>query len=233
MKKDRVSLDIIHKLNEAKKIPGRALKEAAGLDIVFTCCYNTLDVWKSRQEAMDFYEECQYNSEGSENERYTNIYFDLKSGAELAIDFEDEADVSEIAWMGHKEGNSFPVALVKQKLDSWESAETVAKKIKGGKILPPKEFLDNLEESVDEDKNMRPLNKEEIAKLKKLGRRDLEIVAGPNTNDYYIYSNTIDAYYPVGPISKYSEEDIEKLIKENPQFYINETGDWLFGDYDL
>ena len=31
MKKDRVSLDIIHKLNESKKIPGRALKEAADL----------------------------------------------------------------------------------------------------------------------------------------------------------------------------------------------------------
>lgn len=141
----RVLRDIIWGKKESVKVTNKkSLKEAADLDIVFTCCYNTLDVWKSRQEAMDFYEECQYSSEGSERERYTNIYFDLKSGAELAIDFEDEADVKEIAWMGSKAGSSFPVALVKQNLDGWESAETVAKKIKGGKILPPKEFLDSL-----------------------------------------------------------------------------------------
>lgn len=141
----RILRDIIWGKKESVKVTNKkSLKEAAGLDIVFTCCYNTLDVWKSRQEAMDFYEECQYSSEGSERERYTNIYFDLKSGAELAIDFEDEADVKEIAWMGSKAGSSFPVALVKQNLDGWESAETVAKKIKGGKILPPKEFLDSL-----------------------------------------------------------------------------------------
>ena len=141
----RILRDIIWGKKESVKVTNKkSLKEAADLDIVFTCCYNTLDVWKSRQEAMDFYEECQYSSEGSERERYTNIYFDLKSGAELAIDFEDEADVREIAWMGSKAGSSFPVALVKQNLDGWESAETVAKKIKGGKILPPKEFLDSL-----------------------------------------------------------------------------------------
>lgn len=94
-------------------------------------------------------------------------------------------------------------------------------------------LVDPTSKGLKESDDIRPLTKDEMEKLRKLGRNDLEIMVGPNTKDYYLYSNSIDAYYPVGPESKYSEEDIEKLIRENPQFYINDAGDWLFGDYDL
>lgn len=44
---------------------------------VYTICYNTLDVWENKQDAIEFYTECFYNSEGCEHERYANILADL------------------------------------------------------------------------------------------------------------------------------------------------------------
>lgn len=43
----------------------------------YCACYNTLDVFTSRENAKKFYTECFYCSEGSEHERYANILVDL------------------------------------------------------------------------------------------------------------------------------------------------------------
>ena len=42
---------------------------------IFVNCGGQLDVFNDKQEVMDFYEDCILMSEGSERERYTNIYF--------------------------------------------------------------------------------------------------------------------------------------------------------------
>lgn len=43
----------------------------------YTLCYNTLQVFGSKEIALEFYKECYYCSEGSEHERYANIIMDL------------------------------------------------------------------------------------------------------------------------------------------------------------
>lgn len=43
-------------------------------------CYRQEKVWTDRQKAMDFYQEAWLSCEGSEAERYANIYFDLQAG---------------------------------------------------------------------------------------------------------------------------------------------------------
>ena len=53
---------------------------------VTTVCYNQKTVWSSRKSALDFYRDCIRNSEGSERERYVNIYFKLESGEDYATD---------------------------------------------------------------------------------------------------------------------------------------------------
>lgn len=46
---------------------------------IFVNCGGQLDVFNDKQEVMDFYEDCILMSEGSERERYTNIYFGVKT----------------------------------------------------------------------------------------------------------------------------------------------------------
>lgn len=46
---------------------------------IFVNCGGQLDVFNDKQEVMDFYEDCILMSEGSEKERYTNIYFGVKT----------------------------------------------------------------------------------------------------------------------------------------------------------
>jgi len=46
-------------------------------DKIYTVCYDTLDVFNSKEEAKKFYSECYYMSEGAEHERYASILVDL------------------------------------------------------------------------------------------------------------------------------------------------------------
>lgn len=46
---------------------------------IFVNCGGSLYQYNSKQEVMDFFEDCILCSEGSERERYTEIYFDVKA----------------------------------------------------------------------------------------------------------------------------------------------------------
>lgn len=46
-------------------------------DKIYTVCYDTLDVFNTKEEAKKFYGECYYMSEGAEHERYASILVDL------------------------------------------------------------------------------------------------------------------------------------------------------------
>ena len=46
-------------------------------DKVYTICYNRLTIYPNRKKAIDFFLDCMYCSEGSERDRYTNVYLDL------------------------------------------------------------------------------------------------------------------------------------------------------------
>ncbi|MDE7082536.1 MAG: DUF4314 domain-containing protein [Clostridia bacterium] len=56
------------------------------LNYVKTICYGTERTFDDRQEAIDFYENCVVNSEGSERERYVEILIDLRSGKLICSD---------------------------------------------------------------------------------------------------------------------------------------------------
>ena len=43
----------------------------------YCVCYNTLNVFKNKENAKKFFSECFYSSEGCEHERYGNILVDL------------------------------------------------------------------------------------------------------------------------------------------------------------
>lgn len=57
-------------------------------DKVVIICYNQAEEWESRRQAKSFYMECMFNSEGSEQERYVNIFRQLEEGQDLCIDDE-------------------------------------------------------------------------------------------------------------------------------------------------
>lgn len=56
------------------------------LNYVKTICYGTERTFDDRQEAVDFYERCVMNSEGSERERYVEILIDLRCGKAICSD---------------------------------------------------------------------------------------------------------------------------------------------------
>lgn len=55
-------------------------------DEVTTICYNDEKKWNSRNDAVSFFKECYYASEGSERERYANILMQLSSGRKICKD---------------------------------------------------------------------------------------------------------------------------------------------------
>ena len=59
------------------------------LDTVTTVCYGQEQVWDSRKEAADFFLEGIAAAEGSECERYINIYVKLISGKKYCTDEPD------------------------------------------------------------------------------------------------------------------------------------------------
>lgn len=59
------------------------------LDSVTTICYGEKQVWDSRKEAADYFMQAISGSDGSERERYTNIYVKLLGGCEICSDFDE------------------------------------------------------------------------------------------------------------------------------------------------
>ena len=53
---------------------------------VKTICYGEERVWESRKAAMDFFFEAMMGSDGSEKQRYTNVYTKLLMGWEVCSD---------------------------------------------------------------------------------------------------------------------------------------------------
>lgn len=53
---------------------------------VKTICYGEERTWNSRTEAMDFFEDCMFHTEGAERDRYMKIYYELKNGMSIATD---------------------------------------------------------------------------------------------------------------------------------------------------
>lgn len=49
-------------------------------------CYGKKRIWASREAAKNFYLEGMLNSDGSERDRYTNIYLQLEAGANFCSD---------------------------------------------------------------------------------------------------------------------------------------------------
>lgn len=56
---------------------------------IIVICYGQKKVWKSRKKAIKFYLEAMQNSDGSESERYTNIYYDLMDRKSICTDEDD------------------------------------------------------------------------------------------------------------------------------------------------
>lgn len=59
------------------------------LSTVKTICYGKEDVWDSREEAEQFFLRAMMGSDGSERDRYTNIYTKLKMGFAVCSDEEE------------------------------------------------------------------------------------------------------------------------------------------------
>lgn len=53
---------------------------------IIVICYGQKEVWKSRKKAMKYYLNAMCCCEGSERERYTNIYCDLTEGLDICTD---------------------------------------------------------------------------------------------------------------------------------------------------
>ena len=63
-------------------------KEKMKKDIVTIHCYGKAEKME-REKAKAFYLDCMMNSEGSERDRYTNIYCDLVNGLKVCSDGEE------------------------------------------------------------------------------------------------------------------------------------------------
>lgn len=56
--------------------------------MITTVCYGKERTWKTREEAMSFFLEGMMACEGSEQERYSNIYMKLQLGLDYCSDKE-------------------------------------------------------------------------------------------------------------------------------------------------
>lgn len=56
------------------------------LKTVKTICYNEEEMWDSREDAMAYFLEAMCGSDGSERERYTNVYTSLAMGKAVCSD---------------------------------------------------------------------------------------------------------------------------------------------------
>ena len=53
---------------------------------IYTNCYGSLSVYKNKNDALKFYNECYLLSEGAERERYASILFALNNNESIAYD---------------------------------------------------------------------------------------------------------------------------------------------------
>lgn len=60
------------------------------LDSVKVTCYGKEEIWDSRADAIKFYHEAMAACEGSEKDRYTNIYIQLLEGKTICSDLDEE-----------------------------------------------------------------------------------------------------------------------------------------------
>ena len=68
-------LNVLYRIDTVRKL--RAVK---------TVCYGEEQIWDDRAEAEAYFLEAMFGSDGSERERYTNIYQKLLMGWEVCID---------------------------------------------------------------------------------------------------------------------------------------------------
>ena len=59
-------------------------------DEVTTVCYGKIQKWDSRSEAKRYFLDALLNTEGSERERYSNIYLKLQQGYSYCSDSNDD-----------------------------------------------------------------------------------------------------------------------------------------------
>lgn len=59
-------------------------------DEVTTVCYGNVQEWDSRSEAKRYFLEALLNSDGSERERYSNVYVKLQLGYSYCTDSVDD-----------------------------------------------------------------------------------------------------------------------------------------------
>lgn len=61
-------------------------REYRSEDMIITVCYGTQKTWESREEAMSFFLEAMMSCDGSEKDRYCNIYMKLQLGLNYCTD---------------------------------------------------------------------------------------------------------------------------------------------------
>lgn len=54
--------------------------------LISIVCYNQIELWHDRDNAIDFFKDCARNCEGAERDRYLNILWDLEDGEEICHD---------------------------------------------------------------------------------------------------------------------------------------------------
>lgn len=59
-------------------------------DSVKVTCYGVTKIWDNREDAIKEFREGMICCEGSERERYTNIYLQLTSGCKECVDYDDD-----------------------------------------------------------------------------------------------------------------------------------------------
>lgn len=57
---------------------------------ITTVCYGKAEKWDDRQKAKRHFLEAMMNSEGSERERYSNVYFGIIQGLDFCTDSEQD-----------------------------------------------------------------------------------------------------------------------------------------------
>lgn len=74
-----LGIDVIGKMPDKSKDEG----------VVITVCYGEKKVWGSREEAKDFFLKAMAESDGSEHQRYSEIYTKICLGFDVCTDEED------------------------------------------------------------------------------------------------------------------------------------------------
>lgn len=58
------------------------------MEKIVTVCYGKKDEWESKEAAEQFFLQAMLDSDGSERDRYTNIYIKLQMGMKYCTDEE-------------------------------------------------------------------------------------------------------------------------------------------------